>query len=135
MSNFFAFLLRVYSFVFHLTLSVFLIGLAVIDYRSQQFINLDLLPFASENLLRDTVLLGFVGVGCTLLALSSRFKFVFLVWTAVALWLMLKWFFLGDYIFDNAHQARGAMWLTFGALGAFIGAMWSLRTRRRLAIF
>jgi hypothetical protein len=134
LSNFFSFFLRVYSFVFHLTLSAFLIALALIDYRSQQFINLDILPFSSQTLLRNTILLGATGIACTLLSLSRWFQFVFVLWSALALWLMLKWFFLGDYIFDDAHQSRGAIWLTFGALGAFFGAAWSLKSRKRLAI-
>ncbi len=125
-----AFALRVYSFVFHLTLNSFLVGLALMDYRSQQFLNLDMLPFPSENLVRDTVILGSAGIICTLLALTRSFKFVFVFWTALAVWLMLKWFFLGDYVFDDAHQARGAVWLTVGGVGAFFGAAWSLRTRK-----
>ncbi len=134
MTNFFAFLLRIYSFLFHLTLSVFLVGLAVMDYRSQQFINLDILPFANDVIVRDSVMLGTAGIICTFMALSRRFRFIFVFWTALAVWLMLKWFFLGGYIFDNAHQAKGALWLTWGAVGAFFGAAWSLRTRKGLAI-
>jgi hypothetical protein len=79
--------------------------------------------------------LGAAGLACTLLALTRSFKFVFVLWTALAAFLMLKWFFLGDYIFDDAAQSRGAVWLTVGAAGAFIGAAWSLKTRKRLAIF
>ena len=135
MANFLAFLLRVYSFVFHLMLSTFLLGLTALDYRSHQTINLNILPFVDEVLLRDTLLLAMAGVFCTLLALSRRFKFIFVLWTALVFWLMLKWFFLGDYIFDDAHQSRGAAWLTLGAAGAFFGAAWSLKERRRLPLF
>ena len=127
-------MLRVYSFVFHLTLSTFLLGVTLLDYRSHQTINLDILPFTNDNLLRDTLLLSLAGIGCTLLALSARFKFVFLVWTIVAWYLMLKWFFLTGYIFDDARQSRGAVWLSFGALGAFFGAAWAMKSRRGLAV-
>jgi len=134
LSQFFAFALRVYSFVFHLMLNAFLVCLALIDYHSQQFLNLDMLPFPGEHLVRDTVILGALGIACTLLALTRSFKFVFVFWAGLALWLMLKWFFLGDYVFDDAHQARGAVWLTFGGLGAFFGAAWSMRTRKGMGI-
>jgi len=134
LSQFFAFALRVYSFVFHLTLNAFLVGLALIDYHSQQFLNLDILPFPIEHLVRDTVILGMAGMACTLLALTRSFKFVFVFWTGLAVWLMLKWFFLGDYVFDDAQQARGAVWLAFGGVGAFFGAAWSLRTRKWMGI-
>ena len=79
-------------------------------------------------------MLSLAGIGCTLLALSARFKFVFLVWTIVAWYLMLKWFFLTGYIFDDARQSRGAVWLSFGALGAFFGAAWAMKARRGLAV-
>ena len=127
-------MLRVYSFAFHLTLSTFLLGVTLLDYRSHQTINLDILPFTNDNLLRDTLLLSLAGIGCTLLALSARFKFVFVVWTIVAWYLMLKWFFLTGYIFDDARQSRGAVWLSFGALGAFFGAAWAMKSRRGLAV-
>ena len=127
-------MLRVYSFVFHLTLSTFLLGVTLLDYRSHQTINLDILPFTNDNLLRDTLLLSLAGIGCTLLALTARFKFVFVVWTIVAWYLMLKWFFLTGYIFDDARQSRGAVWLSFGALGAFFGAAWAMKSRRGLAV-
>ncbi len=127
-------MLRVYSFVFHLTLSTFLLGVTLLDYRTHQTINLDILPFTYDNVLRDTLLLALAGMGCTLLALSARFKFVFVVWTVVAWYLMLKWFFLTGYIFDDARQSRGAVWLSFGALGAFFGAAWAMKSRRGLAV-
>jgi hypothetical protein len=129
-----ALVLRVYSFVFHLTLSTFLLGVTLLDYRTHQTINLDILPFTYDNVLRDTLLLALAGMGCTLLALSARFKFVFVVWTVVAWYLMLKWFFLTGYIFDDARQSRGAVWLSFGALGAFFGAAWAMKSRRGLAV-
>ncbi len=132
--NFIALLLRIYSFVFHMMLGVFLVTSAAISYRSHRTMNLDMLPFPDENLLRDTVLLGLIGIFCTLLSLTRTLKILFVLWTALAFYLMLKWFFLESYVFDDAHQTRGAIWLTFGALGAFFGAAWAMRTRRHLSM-
>ena len=97
--------------------------------------NLDMLPFPDDRLLRDTLLLGLVGIFCTLLALTRSFKFFFVFWSALVFYLMIKWFFFGTFEFDDAHQTRSAIWLIFGALGAFFGAAWSLRLRPRLPIF
>jgi len=129
-----AFVLRVYSFVFHLTLSSFLLGAAGIAYWSSHSLNLDMLPFDDDTALRSTAILGAIGVACTLLALTRRFKFVFVIWTALALYLMAKGFVQGPYVWQQANEMKGLAWLTFGAVGAFFGAAWSLSSRRRLGI-
>lgn len=40
--------------------------------------------------------MGAAGVCCCLLALTRWFKFLFVVWTLVVLYLMVKWFFLSS---------------------------------------
>lgn len=129
--RFLAFALRVYSFAFHLTFGVFLLSLALIAYRTHQPPDLSMLPFDEEYLVRDAAICGAVGVFCTLLTLTRWFRFVFVVWTLLAFYVMLKGFFIGPHALRAPHEIRAAAWLTFGALGAFIGAAWSLRTRGR----
>jgi hypothetical protein len=128
--KFLAFVLRVYSFVFHLTLSVFLLGVAVIAYRANEPRNLGMLPFDEDYLVRDTALLGVIGVICTMLAITRYFKFIFVIWSLVIVYLMVREFFIGPYAFHGMHDVRGAAWLTFGAVGAFFGAAWGMKMRR-----
>jgi hypothetical protein len=129
--KFLAFVLRVYSFVFHLTLSTFLTGVGVLAYRSHQPLSLGMLPFDEEHLVRDTTLLGAAGIVCTMLAFTRSFKFIFVIWTVVILFMMVNGFFVGPYVFHGMEEMKGAAWLSFGAVGAFFGAAWSLKTQRR----
>ena len=129
--KFLAFVLRVYSFAFHLTLGVFLLALAYIAFQSHQPLRLGMLPFDDEYLMRDIALFGIAGVLCTLLTLTRWFRFVFVIWTLLAFYVMLKGFFFGPHALRAPHQMRAAAWLTFGALAAFVGAAWSLKTRGR----
>jgi hypothetical protein len=133
--KFLAAVLRVYSFVFHLALSAFLLGLAGIAYRTDQPVSLGSLPFFQENAVRDTLILGLLGLTFTLLALTRSFKFLFVVWTLVVVYVMAKVFFLGPYAYAAPDKIRGAAWLTFGAVGAFFGAGWTLKIRKRAAFF
>ena len=93
-----------------------------------------MLPFADEYALRDTTIYGVLGLFCTLLALTRRFKFVFVMWTAVVLYSM-RGFFAGPYSLYGTSDIKGAAWLTFGAFGAFFGACWAMRLRKRLGFF
>ena len=98
-------------------------------YSHKQLVNLDMLPFTDDNMVRGATLLGMVAIFCSLLALTRWFKFFFVVWTALAFYFAVKWLFFG---FMDAP--KGAGWFAFGALGAFFGAAWSFKTRRRMAI-
>ncbi len=133
--NLVALVLRAYSFVFHLTLGIFLVATVAVTARTHQSMNLDILPFDDEHIRRNVLLLGIGAIVFTLLALSRHFKFVFVLWSAIVLYLMIKWFLFGTMDYYEPHQVRGAYWLTFGALGAFFGAAWSMKTRRGLPVF
>ena len=126
-----AFVLRVYSFVFHLTLSSFLLGVAAIAAKRREPVSLSVLPFPDEEALRDLAVIGSLGVLCALLALTRSFKWIFVLWTLLILYLMLKGFFFGPYAVAGTEDARGAGWVTLGALGACLGAVLSLKTRQR----
>lgn len=132
--KFLAVVLRVYSFVFHLTLSVFLLGVAFLAWRAHQPLSLGMLPFDEEYLVRDTAIFGAIGVVCTLTAFTKWFKLVFVIWALVVLYLMVKGFFIGSYSFHGTDEIKGAAWLTFGAVGAFFGAAWGLKNPRRTGI-
>jgi hypothetical protein len=60
------------------------------------------------------------------------FRFLFPIWAAVVVWLMIKGFFLGPSTFASAESFRWAVLLTLGGIGAFFGALWTLKHRSRL---
>ncbi len=114
-------MLRVFCFVFHLTLGVFLVATALIAYYTQRPFPLDVLPFSDDVIVRDTLILGSAAVVFTLQALTRTFKFAFFVWNVIVLFLVVRW--MPDGLFK------------WGALIALFGAAWTLGSRRRLPIF
>jgi hypothetical protein len=132
--EFLAAVLRIYSVIFHLVLSSFLLALPAVCFVQHKPFNLDLLPFDYPDMTRGAVIIGGVGLACTLLSLTRPFKFVFVIWTFAAVYLMLKWFFLSPDSSIPITEQHGAALLTFGAIGAFFGAAWGARMRRRLGL-
>jgi hypothetical protein len=127
----FGFLLRTYSYLFHLALSVFLLGVASISAASHQPLNLRMLPFAEGNMLTGVFTLGAIGLVVTLLALTRVFRYLFPLWAALVFYLMVRGFFFSAYTFSSPNGFKTALWLSLGALIAFFGALWVLKLRRR----
>jgi hypothetical protein len=124
------FLLRVYSYLFHLLLCLFLLGIALIASTSGQPLNLGMLPFAPEHMLRTVFILAVAGLFSTVLAMTRVFKLLFPVWAALVFYWLVRGFLFSSYTFPNAGAFKNALWLIFGALVALIGALWILKPRR-----
>ena len=125
------FLLRLYSYIFHLLLSVFLLGVASISVASHQTLNMRMLPFTQDAMVRDVSILGAIGFFATVLAVTNVFRYLFPLWAAVVAYLIIRGFFFSPYVFPNAAMFRAALWLALAALIALWGALWVLKTRRR----
>ncbi len=126
----FGFVLRVYSYLFNLILCLFLLGVGLIASASHTIPKLGMLPFTDENMNRGVITLAIVGLVCTLLAATGIFRYLFPIWTAVVLFLMVKGFIFSHYTFANEAGFKVALWLTFGALVAFLGSLWVLKRKR-----
>ena len=126
----FGFVLRLYSYLFNLILCLFLLGVGLIANASHTVPKFGMLPFTDENMNRGVLTLAIVGLICTLLAATGIFKYLFPVWTAVVLFLMVKGFIFSHYTFASESAFKGALWLIFGALVAFLGGLWALKKKR-----
>ena len=131
MTKAFGFLLRLFSYLFHLVLSVFLLGAASISAATRQPLNLRMLPFAEDQMLSGVFTLGILGLVATLLAFTRSFRFIFAIWAAVVLYLAVRGFFFSPYTLPNPTTFKMALWLTLGALLAFFGAVLVVKARRR----
>ncbi len=116
-------LLRTYSYLYHLILSVFLIGISYIAISAGKPLKLDMLPWEGEKLNHWAAGLGVIGLVCVLLAVTGLFRYIFPLWTLFAFVMMLRGFFLTPYNFGGEDQFKGAAWLTFGAFGAFLSSL------------
>jgi hypothetical protein len=123
-------LLRAYSYLFHLTLSFFLLSVALLSAIGRHSFDLSMFPFSDEHMLRGIVGLAVTGLVCTLLAVTRTFKYLYPFWAAVVLYLMIKGFFFSAYYFTGNKALRGALWLLAAAALAFLGALWVLKPRR-----
>jgi hypothetical protein len=87
-----------------------------------------MLPWEGAALRRMLLILGIVGLACTLLA-GSRLRWTFPLWCLFVLILMIRGFFLSSYSFAGANQFQFAVGLSAGALVAFLGSLGVLRRR------
>jgi hypothetical protein len=126
----FGFVLRLYSYLFNLILCLFLLGVGLIASASHTIPKLGMLSFSDENMNRGIITLAIVGLVSTLLAATGILKYLFPLWTAIVLFLMVKGFIFSHYTFANQAAFKVAMWLTFGALLAFFGGLWVLKKKR-----
>ena len=128
--RFLGILFRLFSYVFHLVLSAFLLGTAAIAASSHQSLSLKMLPFDDEHMVSRVAILGAVGLFCTLLALLRVFRYLFPLWAALVLYLMVTGLFFSSYTFEGVAGLKSGLSLVLGALCAFIGAAWVLKPRR-----
>lgn len=117
-------LLRVFSYIFHFVLALFLLGISIVTVATgQHILSLGMLPWRGETLTWWLLGSSLVGILSIVLAVTGRTRWLFVLYTLVALALMVRGFFLTSYNFGGPAVAKGAAWLTFGALGAFFGSL------------
>ncbi|MFZ0594744.1 MAG: hypothetical protein WAM39_30075 [Bryobacteraceae bacterium] len=128
----FGLLLRFYSYLFHLAVSFFFLGLGIVSAVSSTPLHLDAIGLPPEKALLGVFALGLVGLFSTVLAFTGTFRWLFPLWAAFVVWLMVKGFFLSSFTFSGAAGFRAAVLLTLCAIAAFFGALWALKPRSRL---
>ena len=123
MRNAIGLLLRLYAYLYHLVLALFLIGIGLMAVANGKDLNLGMLPWEGSKVTQGVLVLGVLGLVCVLLAIAGWLRWLFPFWALAVLVLMFRGFFLAPYTFSGADQFRGAVWLTIGALGAFLGSL------------
>jgi len=124
-------LAKFYAYVFHLAVSAFLIGAAIVATMGHDALRLDMLPFDQDRLVSRISLMALVGFICIFLALVRIFEIVFPLWS-LALLVILVWGFLfTPYSFTGAIGLEGALLLMVAATLAFYGSLMVLMPERR----
>jgi len=127
-------LLRIYSYLYHLLLALFLLGLSLVAiFSNSHTLNLGMLPWKGSALTWWLFGAGLLGVISVLLALSGRLRFLFLLYVLGVFGMMLRGYFAGAYAFSGKDEFRMVVWLTAGALLAIFGAWSQFRKKRRRA--
>lgn len=124
-------LLRFYAYLFELALCLFLLGLwFVATTGSQNNLKLGMLPWEGAALARAIPIGCAVGLVVCLLAILGKLRWLFPLWTLFVFVMMFRGFFLTNYSFADAAEFKFDVWITVGALLAFLGSL-SLFGRRR----
>lgn len=119
-------ILRVYSAVYHLILSGFLLLLGVFCFvTGTRDLNMTMLPlFNGPRIVIWVQCLGLLGVLAAVLALLGKARWLLFAWSIFAFLVMVHGFFIGPHVFRGAGEAQGVAWLCLGAFGAIFGALW-----------
>ena len=116
-------LFRIYSYLYHLLLALFLLGIAVVSMESHT-LHLDMLPWKGRTLIYWLLGVSLFGLLSIVLAWMNRLRFLFLLYSLAVFGMMVRGYFLGGYAFSGKDEFRFAICLTVGAFFALIGA-WS----------
>ncbi len=115
--------MRLFSYLFQLAIAVPLAAVGIVTAASGlNNLHLGMLPWEGARLTYGVLALGFGGILITALAIFGRLKILFPLWSGLIFVLMFRGFILSSYSFSGPEQFRGAMLLTFGALGAFLSS-------------
>jgi len=120
-------LVRLFSYLFHGLLALFLLGISIVALTSGQPLQLGMLPWQGPTLTYWLLAAALVGLVLVVLAISGRFRPLFFLWTLAVLAVMGQGFFLSHYYFAGSSEFRGALYWTAGALIAVFGGWYQMR--------
>ena len=122
-------LFRLYAYLYHLILCLFLLGIGVVAYSGGKALNLGMLPWEGDRLTESLIGLGIIGLICIFGAITGWFRWLFPLWTLVVFVMMVRGFFLTPYTFSSDDEFKQAVCLTLGAFVAFLASLTLLRRR------
>ena len=125
-------LLRLYSYLYHLVLCLFLLGMSGLAKASDAHnLNLSMLPWKGDELINWVFYGSLVGLIAIVLAITGMFRYLFPVWTLIVAVLMFRGFLIQGYVFSGKDQFYAILALILGALFAFLGSLTLLKKQRR----
>jgi len=123
-------ILRVYSYIYHLLISVALLALSFVALISDNVnLKLDILPWTGKELVNYMLILGFFGAISVVLCYFGKVRALFLAWAIVVVIGLFRGIILGGMHFENADAFRTALYFIAAALIALLGAWSAFRKR------
>ena len=126
----FAMILRVYSYLYHLVLCLFLLGISVVAVSTSNTLKLTMLPWTGAELTTWLLWGSLAGLISLILAITGTFRFLFPIWALTVFVLMFRGFLLKGYTFESQASFYSVLWLIGGALLAFVASLTLLGVRR-----
>ncbi len=125
-------ILRVFTYLYHLILGLLLTALGSLTLASGVHnLRLTMLPWTGSQLTWWVFWMGVVGLLATILAITGVFRYLFPLWCLFVVIMMIRgYFFTGPYVFSSRGQFYNIVWLTAGAIVAFVTSLTLLRPAR-----
>ena len=127
----FAMILRVYSYLYHLVLCLFLLGISLVAVSTSNTLKLTMLPWTGAELTSWLLWGSLAGLISLVLAVTGVFRFLFPLWTLTVFVLMFRGFILKPYTFEGQSAFINVLLMVGGALIAFLASLTLLRAARK----
>jgi hypothetical protein len=121
----------VYSYLFHLVLCVFLLGMAIVAMSGTGLLKIDVLPWNGAELVRWLLWGSLAGFAAILLAITGIFRYLFPVWALVVVVMMIRGYLIQPYTYAGKDPFYQTLLLIGGALLAFFASLTLFRTRKK----
>lgn len=130
--RFLVLILRVFSYGYHTLLGLFLLGIGLVAKFSATHtaFSTPALPGEGDEQITYAICLGAVALLTLALALFSRIRPPYILWTLVAAVLFFRGFFWEPFYYSDADEFRLTLYLFAGAILAFLGALPSPEKKR-----
>lgn len=122
-------LMRIYSYLFHGLLTLFLLALSIVALSSGQELHLDVLPWQGRQLSYLVLAAALAGLLCLVLALRRTWRGLFFLWSLAVLVIMVRGFFFSSHYFGSGQDFHQALYLIAGAFVALCGAWFQARVQ------
>jgi hypothetical protein len=125
-------LVRIFSYLFHLVLTLFLLAVSALAMASSTVsLRLDILPWSGPALVRWLLVGSLVGLASVVLAMAGKLRGLFLLWALAVPVFLVKGYIFGGYRFTASGVGLG-LGLLGASLLAFAGAclQWPKRPER-----
>ena len=124
-------ILRVYSYLFHLALCLFLLGMTIIAMMSTATFKLESLPWTGDELEQWLLWGSLAGLLSIILAVTGIFRYLFPVWALVVVVMMIRGYLLQPYTFGGTDPFYRTLGLIGAALLAFLASLTVFKRRKR----
>jgi hypothetical protein len=116
-------LMRLFSYLYHLGLCLFLLGLGIVGWmsRSASF-SAPWLAWEGDHI-KLLLGAGIAGLLSLYLAVSGKFRPLFMFWTLIVVIMMFRGFFSGAYTYDGMEEFKTTLWIFGGAVLAFLASL------------
>jgi hypothetical protein len=123
-------LMRLFSYLYHLVLCLFLLGLGIVGWMSRPAsFSAPWLAWEGDHV-KLLLGAGIAGLISLILAVTGRFRALFVLWTIVVVIMMFRGFFSGPYTYSGMEEFKTTLWMFAGAVVAFLASLTGWRESR-----